>query len=82
MENIGIFPTAVLAVIVLMLLILLHQPLKWLLRFLLSGVVGSAFLLLCAAAGLPLGLNAATLCIVSFLGAPGCLGLVAICLFL
>lgn len=82
MESTGIITAMILVCLGLLLLIVLAKPIKFILKFLVSAVIGGFVLFLCNCLGLSIGANLLTTAFVGFLGMPGLAGLVILSIFL
>lgn len=82
MGSTTILSAMVITCLVIVVLAALAKPLKGILSFLLSGIVGSVLLFVLGRLGFAVGVNAVTFAVTGLLGMPGVAGLVVLSHFL
>lgn len=82
MDSTGIITAMILVCLGLLLLILLAKPIKFILKFIISAIIGGGLLYFFNSIGLGLGANFLTATFVGFLGIPGLAGLLVLSIFL
>ncbi len=82
MNSTGIITAMILVCLGLLVLIILAKPIKFLLKFFISALVGGTILYFCNSVGFGLGANFLTTAFVGLLGIPGLAGLLVLSIFL